>query len=151
MLKGYLLANITDSTQRTAASQVWKSQIGKLLDLGKDEDADGIKSWLRSQYAQSIRERKQGATPQDFDLIGTEFHRWVRDHEEAFGLRTSSDFAHFIEKDFAFYARQYCRLRQAAEILTRGLECIHYNAQNNFTLQYSVLLAPLRIEDTEEE
>ena len=83
MLKGYLLANITDSIQRTAASQVWKSQIGKLLDLGKDEDADGIKSWLRSQYAQSIRERKQGAAPQDFDLIGTEFHRWVRDHEEA--------------------------------------------------------------------
>lgn len=151
MLKGYLLANITDSTQRTAASQVWKSQIGKLLDLGKDEDADGIKSWLRSQYAQSIRERKQGAAPQDFDLIGTEFHRWVRDHEEAFGLRTSIDFAHFIEKDFAFYARQYVRLRQAAETLTRGLECIHYNAQNNFTLQYSVLLAPLRIEDTEGE
>ncbi|MGE0827542.1 MAG: DUF262 domain-containing protein [Candidatus Binatia bacterium] len=151
MLKGYLLANITDSTQRTAASHVWKSQIGKLLDLGKDEDADGIKSWLRSQYAQSIRERKQGAAPQDFDLIGTEFHRWVRDHEEAFGLRTSSDFAHFIEKDFAFYARQYLRLRQAAEIPARGLECIHYNAQNNFTLQYSVLLAPLRIEDTEEE
>ncbi|MGH7962707.1 MAG: DUF262 domain-containing protein, partial [Candidatus Binatia bacterium] len=151
MLKGYLLANITDSTQRTAASQVWKSQIGKLLDLGKDEDADGIKSWLRSQYAQSIRERKQGAAPQDFDLIGTEFHRWVRDHEEAFRLRTSSDFAHFIEKDFAFYARQYLRLRQAAETLTLGLECIHYNAQNNFTLQYSALLAPLLIEDTEEE
>ena len=59
MLKGYLLANITDSVRRTAASQVWKSQIGKFLDLGKDEDADGIKSWLRSQYAQSIRERKQ--------------------------------------------------------------------------------------------
>ena len=33
--------------------------------------AHGIKSWLRSQYANSIRERKRGAAPQDFDLIGT--------------------------------------------------------------------------------
>jgi hypothetical protein len=31
------------------------------------------------------------------------------------------------------------------------LECIHYNDQNNFTLQYAVLLAPLRIDDPEKE
>jgi len=151
MLKGYLLANITDSAHRTAASQAWKNQIGKLQELGKDEDADGIKSWLRSQYAQNIRERKRGAAPQDFDLIGTEFHRWVRDHEDALGLKKSSDFTRFIEKDFAFYTRQYHRLREAAETLTPGLECVHYNAQNNFTLQYAVLLAPLRLKDPEEE
>ena len=34
---------------------------------------------------------------------------------------------------------------------SRGIEWIYYNAQNNFTLQYPVLLAPLRVEDTEEE
>jgi hypothetical protein len=68
--------------------------VAALLDIGKDEDADSIKSWLRSQYAQSIRERKRGATPQDLDLIGTEFHRWVRDHEEALGLKASVDFSH---------------------------------------------------------
>lgn len=151
MLKGYLLANITDPDRRSKASQVWKSQIVKLQDLGKDEDADGIKSWLRSQHAQSIRERRRGAVPQDFDLIGTEFHRWVRDREEALGLKVSGDFAHFIEKDFVFYARQYCRLRQAAGALTSGLECVHYNAQNNITLQYPVLLAPLQLDDSEEE
>jgi hypothetical protein len=151
MLKGYLLANITDPDRRITVSQVWKSQIGKLQDLGKDEDADGIKAWLRSQYAESIRERKRGAAPQDFDLIGTEFHRWVRDHEAGLGLKKSSEFARFIEKDFAFYGRQYHRLRQAAEILTPGLECVYYNDQNNFTLQYAVLLAPLSIEDSETE
>lgn len=151
MLKGYLLANITHTETRTGASQVWKTHIGRLQDLGKDEDADGIKAWLRSQHAESIRERKRGAAPRDFDLLGTEFHRWVRDHEEPLGLVANGDFSRFIEKDFAFYARQYLRLRQAAEALTPGLECVHYNAQNNFTLQYSVLLAPLRVDDPEEE
>jgi hypothetical protein len=151
MLKGYLLANITDSEIRSEASKVWKRQLAKLQDLGKDEDADGIKAWLRSQHAASIRERKQGAVPQDFDLIGTEFHRWVRDREQSLNLKASGDFAGFIEKDFAFYTQHYHRLREAGEVLSPGLECVYYNAQNNFTLQYPVLLAPLRLSDSEDE
>jgi hypothetical protein len=149
MLKGYLLANIKDKDRRILASGIWRDRIKTLTEIGKDEDADGIKSWLRSQYAQSIRERKRGAEPQDFDLIGTEFHRWVRDHEEEVGLTSSSAFARFIESDFAFYSRWYERLRRAGETLTPGLECVHYNAQHNFTLQYPVLLAPLKVEDDE--
>jgi hypothetical protein len=151
MLKGYLLTNIADADRRNQASAVWKERIASLRELGKEEDADAIKSWLRSQHGESIRERKRGATPRDFDLIGTEFHRWVRDHEEALGMSASPDFARFIERDFAFYVRQYLRLRQAAEGLTSALECVHYNAQSNFTLQYPVLLAPLRVDDSEQD
>jgi hypothetical protein len=40
-------------------------------------------------------------------------------------------------------------LRLAAETRTAQLECVHYNAQHNFTLQYPVLLAPLRMDDDE--
>jgi hypothetical protein len=149
MLKGYLLSNITDADKRTRASGIWKERVKALSEVGKDEDADSIKSWLRSQYAESIRERKRGAVPQDFDLIGTEFHRWVRGHREDLGLTTSGEFARFIERDFAGYGRWYERLRRAAETLTAGLECVHFNAQNNFTLQYPVLLAPLRVGDDE--
>lgn len=149
MLKGYLLANISDVERRNRAIQVWKACVGALLEVGKDEDADAIKSWLRSQYAESIRERKRGAAPQDFDLIGTEFHRWVRDQEESLGLKASQDFSRFIERDFVFYSRWYERLRRAAESITPGLECVYFNAQHNFTLQYPVLLAPLRAEEDE--
>jgi hypothetical protein len=149
MLKGYLLANITDTSKRTHASGVWKERIQALAEIGKDEDADAIKSWLRSQYAESIRERKRGAVPQDFDLVGTEFHRWVRDHEDRLGLTASAEFARFIERDFSYYGRWYQRLRLAAETRTPGLECVHYNSQHNFTLQYPVLLAPLKVNDDE--
>ena len=151
MLKGYLLANITDAERRNAASKVWRGRVAALQKLGKDEDADAIKSWLRSQHAKTIRERKRGAVPRDFDLIGTEFHRWVRDHEELLELSNSDAFGCFIEKDFNFYTRWYQCIREAAETLTPGLETIHYNAQNNFTLQYPALLAPLRQSDSEEE
>ncbi len=143
MLKGYLLANITDSDRRNEASKVWRSLVARLQDIGKEEDSDAIKSWLRSQHAQTIRERKRGAQPRDFDLIGTEFHRWVRDHEQPLGLTGSSAFVRIIQEDFAFYSSWYERIRRAADNVTPGLESIHYNAQNKFTLQYPSLLAPL--------
>jgi hypothetical protein len=151
MLKGYLLANIADPDRRTAASHVWRTHVAALQHLSKEEDADAIKAWLRSQHAQSIRERKRDAQPRDFDLIGTEFHRWVRDHEHALGLLSSEAFDSFIQENFAFYARWYQRIREAANELTPGLEAIHFNAQNNFTLQYPVLLAPLVRTDSDEE
>lgn len=151
MLKGYLLANITDEERRNRATRDWKKWISKLQEIGTEEDADGIKSWLRSQFAESIRERKGGAVPRDFDLIGTQFHRWVRDHQKELELKASVDFARFIQQDFAFYAHWYFKVREAAENLTPGLECIFYNAQNNFTMQYPVLLAPLRMDDAEKE
>ena len=149
MLKGYLLANITDIERRTRASQVWKDRVRALAEIGKEEDADGIKSWLRSQYAKSIRERKRGAAPRDFDLIGTEFHRWVRENAVKLNLTGGGEFARIIERDFAFYSRWYERLRRAGETLESGLECVHFNARHNFTLQYPVMLAPLRVDDDE--
>lgn len=151
MLKGYLLANITDQDARTRSSKLWRNHIARLQDIGKEEDADAIKAWLRSQHARTIRERKRDARPRDFDLIGTEFHRWVRDHEQDLGLKVSTDFARLIEQDFAFYARWYARIRAAAQTLTPGMEAVFYNAQNNFTLQYPVLLAALSRSDSEED
>lgn len=151
MLKGYLLANIADPDNRRDAESIWKRGSRALQELGKDEDADGIKAWLRSKYADSIREKKRGAVSEDFDLIGTEFHRWVRDHEERIGLASSTDFLRFIDREFTFYSRWYERLRNASTSLTCGLESVFFNAEHNFTLQYPVLLAPLREDDSEEE
>lgn len=149
MLKGYLLANITDQDARNQASKVWRERVAECQQFGKEEDADAIKAWLRSQHARKIRERKRDAKPEDFDLLGTEFHRWIRDQEELLGLAKSVDFGRFIQRDFKFYTGLYLRARKAGAELTAGLEAIHFNAQHRFTLQYPVLLAPLRPDDPE--
>ena len=151
MLKGYLLANIKDPGRRNAANELWRKQVATLHEYGKEEEADAIKAWLRGQHAKSIRERRRGADPLDFDRIGTEFHRWVRDNANALGLSSSGDFARFIEDDFAFYGRWYTRLRRAADTMTEGLESVHYCAQHSYTLQYPVLLAALRREDSDQD
>ena len=147
MLKGYLLANITDNSGRAQSDHVWKEQIGKLRELGKEEDADCIKSWLRSKYAGKIRERRTGANPEDFDKIGTEFHRWVRDNTKRIGLKYSGDFSSFVTKEFQFYSRAYEFARHKANTYDPDFGAIYFNAQNSFTLQYPLMHAPLRISD----
>ena len=149
MLKGYLLANI-DETKRISANTRWRDRIRELNDAGKEVESDFFKAWLRSQYATKIRERKKGAKPEDFDRIGTEFHRWLRDAASTLGLKQSDEFYQFIERDFDFYSRQYLRLIRAAQEPVPGLEHVLYNAQQGFTLQYMLLLAPLRPEDSDE-
>lgn len=150
MLKGYVLANITDLQDRQSANSHWRQRLLELNQLGKETDADCIKAWLRSQYAQTIRERKKGARPEDFDRIGTEFHRWVRDFRETIGLNESSDFTDFIMRDFDFYSQQYINLMEASTDLVSGLERVFYNANHGFTLQYMLLLAPLKPSDSKE-
>lgn len=110
MLKGYLLANIDDGPKRTAANNLWRERIRELNEAGKEVEPDCFKAWLRSQYATKIRERKKNAKAEDFDRIGTEFHRWLRDASESVGLEHNADFYRFIDRDFNFYSRQYLRL-----------------------------------------
>lgn len=151
MLKGYLLANISDEEDRNNAALLWKRWIKRFQNIGKDDDSSFFKSWLRSQYSRNIRERKRGAKPGDFDRIGTEFHRWVRDNKEILNLNNSNDFFKFIFEDFKYYARWYERIRKAAQELTPGMEEVFYNSNQEFTLQYPTLLAPLRVQEDENQ
>lgn len=145
MLKGFVLANITDEDRKTLANDLWRRRTRQLAELGKETEPDFFKAWLRSQYALRIRERKRAARAEDFDRIGTEFHRWVRDHatdkdDDLLTLRYPEDFSAFIERDFEFYSRQYTRLMEASRTFIPGLESVLYNAKLGFTLQYMVLL-----------
>lgn len=150
MLKGYLLANISDDDLRIQAAKLWKSWITRFQAIGKDDESSFFKSWLRSQYSRDIRERKRGAKPGDFDRLGTEFHRWVRDNKEFLQLDSSNEFDNFINLNLNFFAKWYERIRNAARELTPGLEEVFFNANQEFTLQYPVLLAPLKPSDDED-
>jgi len=149
MLKGFLIAHITDEDHREQVNQVWKKTTNELLELGKEEPADGVKAWLRSQYAETIRERKKGASPGDFDRQGTEFHRWVRENEKALKLGKSADYVRIVERDFDFYSHQYRLLRLASQQPTAGLENVYYVGLLEFTHQYPLLLAPITPDDEE--
>lgn len=150
MLKGYLLANIEDVSKKNECNALWKHRVEILNKINKEEDAGLIKAWLRSQYAQTIRERKKHAEPGDFDKIGTEFHRWVRDNETSLGLINQNNFIRFIQEDFSFYSKWYEFVLDSSLKLEPGMEHIFYNSQIGFTQQYQVLLASINKKDPED-
>ena len=86
-----------------------------------------------------------------FERIGTEFHRWVRDHKENLGLADSVSFVRFVSRDLDFYACRALEIGNAARTLTTGWESIRYNEDRGFTLQTQALFASLSPDDSPEE
>jgi uncharacterized protein with ParB-like and HNH nuclease domain len=154
MLKAYLLAPIEDTQARTQVNHIWKQQVLELISWGgipeQERDDNCIKAWLRAQYAETIRERKARSVDKDWELIGSVFHRWVRDHSLRLGLGKAQANQKFMAESFPFFAKAYRRILDASAHYTPGLQAVYYNAHNDFTWQSTVLLAPLVETDDEE-
>ena len=150
MLKSYLLAMIRDPEKIESANRLWRGRVAALSNLVDKGDSDFIRNWLRSKYAETIRERRKDAVPGDFDIIGTAPHKWVRDHRDDIGLRKSGDFAALVERDFDRLSRRYLQLLEASQTLTPGFEEVFYNAWNGFTFQYPLILAAISPADDDE-
>lgn len=152
MLKAYLLAPIEDDEQRRKANETWRQEVLGITtwnnEYEAERDANFIKAWLRAQYAESIRERRAGASDRDWELIGSNFHRWVRDNAERLGLGSTIPNLRLINAAFPFFAAAYRQILAATRRYTPGLEAIYYNGHNDFTWQKTVLLAPLVLTDS---
>lgn len=146
MLKGYLLSEVADDKRREKLNEAWKAKMLVLKELGKSEEEDCIKAWLRAKYAESIRENKKGAQPEDFDLIGGSFHKWVRDEHARLGLNASDNFEQFIG-EFCKFADIYIRIKHGEWEFDENQPFLYYNAALSFTLQSQLCLAPIRSDD----
>ena len=107
MLKGFLLARVGEEILIQNLNDRWKRRITELTDVEENADADFIKAWLRSKYAETQRERKANATPGDFDVIHTAFHKWVRDNASRVGVEKESEFRQFVEHEFFGLSSRY--------------------------------------------
>jgi uncharacterized protein with ParB-like and HNH nuclease domain len=154
MLKAYLLAPVADENKRRLANQVWKKEVLALISWNGEQenerDAVCIKAWLRARYAESTRERKANATDKDWELIGAQFHRWVRDNHVRLNVGNEAQNLALLTGAFPFYSKAYRLILDACKTYTKGLEPVFYNAHNEFTWQNTVLLAPLNVDDPDE-
>ncbi len=71
-----------------------------------ERDANCIKAWLRAQYAESIRERKAGSVDKDWELIGSVFHRWVRENNSRLGLGKAQENQNMMAVSFPFLPKR---------------------------------------------
>lgn len=151
MLKAHLLANIKSSSDRHQVNVLWKKEIQELLYYGdgRDSDIDSvfIKAWLRAQYALETRERKAKAEEKDWEKIGNAFHRWIRDNKSVLGLGETLSYEDFTKKELPRFSHAYKEILKASQAMSAGMEAVYFNASNDFTLQSTVLLAPINSHD----
>ena len=158
MLKGYLLSEIKDDDQRNNANDIWKDTVLRLKKSVPDEsdgvfnteDVTFIATWIRAKYAQKIREGKKDSKDQDYEIVGREFHEWIRQNHVALGLIKSDDYYSFITNEFKFYADIYLRLKNYAENYTAGFEEVFFNADKDLNYQYMFIISALNSTDSDE-
>jgi len=150
MLKSYLLAMMRDPAEIESANHLWRERVAALGNAADKGDSDFIRNWLRSKYADTIRDRRKDAVPGDFDIIGTAPHKWVRDNREDIGLRKAGDYVALVNRDFERLSGRYLQLLEASQKLTLGLEEVFYNAWNGFTFQYPLILSAISPADDDE-
>ena len=150
MLKTYLLSKMTTASQTEIASKVWKANLAELSFLDTNADSEFMKTLLRSRYATTIRETNKGSVAMDYETIGTSFHKWFRDNASSFGLENADDFEHFITNVMPYYSRRYRKLIEVSEKFDPEWSYVYFNAYNNFTLQYLVILGATSPLDSDE-
>lgn len=146
MLKSFLLSKVGDECTIRKLNDRWRRRVTELTDTEKNADAEFVKAWLRGKYAMTQRERKPQASPGDFEIIGTAFHKWVRDNGSKFNLGNSTEYQRFVEEFFR-HSERYLQLLKACQKFNHDLEFVYYNAQTGLTLQLPVILASITPDD----
>ena len=150
MLKGYILANIKDEQKRESANVLWKEQVLKLISIDKSEDEEFFKKWLRAKYANTVRERKQWSVNQDYERIGTAFHKWVRENGSAeLWLVRSDDYSRLVQEEFKYFSGLYFQIQKAKLVLDPRYPSVFYNHYHTFPYQDVIMLSAVKYGDDE--
>ncbi len=154
MLKGYILSRFKEAGDREKANRLWKESIQSLHRHSKEEDQKFFQAWLRSQYADTIRQGKAGSSNEDFEKIGTRFHSWFRDNLDKVGLKSdlAESFGMLVHEELTFYLRAYLNILDAQKTEKTGWENVfyHFNWGIAESLSLPLMLAPLKSTDSDE-
>ena len=156
MLKGFILSKFHHDDKRNAVNAQWKRDMLKLdeYDTNKGAEIQFFQSWLRSQFAVTIRQSKVNSVNQDFENIGTRFHNWFKDNYDK-GLLADAignNIEDFIDRNYRFYFGQFIKIKEAENTFRKDLEHVFYHQFWRIapSLYYPLYLAPLTLDDDEE-
>lgn len=152
MLKGYILSRFKEPKDREKANRYWRESIQNLHRHSKDEDQKFFQAWLRSQYADTIRQGRAGSANEDFEKIGTRFHSWFRDNLPKMELKADSphEFRTLVHEEMNFYLRAYLNILDAQKEEKSGWEHVFYHCNWGIaeSLGFPLMLAPLKSTDS---
>ena len=160
ILKGYLLSKIVENhdefeTKAEEANTFWINRIHLIKNTTEysESDLDFFRAWLRAKYAETQRAKKIDSENEDFELIGTQFHSWVKNNSKKIGLQKPDDYYYFIRSDFDFYSSIYLQIHHFKYHYEVNQEYLYINAPYTIadSLSFPLLLSPVSKIDNEEE
>ena len=155
MLKAFIIQQV-DEKDRDFVNREWQDNINKIKSsfgsqssgTVKAEDVDFISTWLRSKYAQTIRESKKGAEDRDFERLGEKFHTWVRQNaKSSMNLSYPIQFKDLVTIEMTLMTKLYLRIKQYSETMTKGYEAVYYNANRDITYQDYLIMSAVCVDD----
>lgn len=152
ILKGYLLSKITDDTKSDEANEFWRRRIVeiKTITASDNSDMEFFRAWLRAKYAITKRKSGRDSENEDFEIIGTNFHTWIKNNNDKTFLRKSDDYYFFIQSDFNFYSNLYLKLFKIKNGIDKSFNQIYISSFYPIadSLFYPLLMSPIsKIED----
>ncbi|MEE1058307.1 MAG: DUF262 domain-containing protein [Treponema sp.] len=154
MLKGFILSKYTNPDSRKKREQKWKSDIQELNFYSKGTDSQFFQSWLRAQFAETIRQGAAGTVNQDFETIGERFHYWFRENYDKGLLKTAinGDIESFMDNNYSFYLKYFLKIKEAESVFDSTLPHVYYAACWGFadSLKYPIMLAALNTTDSDD-
>lgn len=153
ILKALILSKIDDEERSEEMNNFWKEKIANIkYKTSSDGDLAFFRSWFRAKYAITISNRQQGASKEDFEEIGSQFHSWFKNNIKKVGLKSSMDYYYFVKNNFDFFANAFLIIQQ--HISTESLESYKdLYVTNCFSLADSLywplMMSPLSVYDSE--
>ena len=159
MMKAFVMQQIAEA-DRSTVNRRWQDNINRIKAASSydssgvvnTEDVEFISTWLRANYAETLREGKRGANDEDFELLGEKFHTWVRSNAKLkMGLVKPSDFKELVLTEMSRVTELYLRIRDYSISLTPGFEEVFYNADRDLNYQTMLIISAVRNDDSEGE
>lgn len=147
ILKGYLLSKITDEEKSDEANEFWRKRIVEIKSTTSSDNSDMefFRAWLRAKYAVTRRKSGKDSENEDFEIIGTNFHTWIKNNSDKTYLKKSDDYYYFILSDFDFYSRLYLKLFKLKNNSTPDFDEIYISSFYPIadSLFYPLFLSPI--------
>lgn len=111
IIKAYLMSKIEDEEMAEECNAFWKERMAEVKTCAGDEgDMSFFRAWLRAKYAVTKKNKTSGSSMEDYEMIGNQFHSWMKNHLNVLKLSTAKDYYFFIKSDFEFYTRLYMKI-----------------------------------------
>lgn len=111
IIKAYLMSKIDDEEKAEECNVFWKERMAEVKTCAGDEgDMSFFRSWLRAKYAVTKKIKSSNTKMEDYEMIGSQFHSWMKNHLNILKLSKPNDYYYFIKSDFDFYTRLYMKI-----------------------------------------